>query len=57
MKKYIVPENELAELIYDSVLLNEMSSAGVNNWESFDRVNFPDDEKIKFELSLYEVIG
>ena len=56
MKKYVITDGDLFELLHDSAMLNEIYNAGVDNWEGFDRVGFPSDEKILNELNEYEVI-
>ena len=54
MKKYIITEEELKELIKDSWRLNALDNGGVDNWEWYGEAmdRYDDDEEVDF--SSYE---
>lgn len=56
MKHYVINEHDLKQLIYDSLLLNELHNNGVDNWHHY-QVPEELDEQTESELEGYEVHG
>ena len=62
MELKLIPKNELAELIRDSIMLSYLNNGGVDNWcwydhalsEYFDDENMEDDDYLTSDYKTYE---
>lgn len=56
MSYYKIHEDQLVELIYANLELQELEARGVDNWEGFDECEFPSYGEARDGLRYYEEI-
>lgn len=56
MKKYIIDEKELKQLIKDSLELNALERGGVDNWEWYGEALEEYDEDEEIDFSSYKEV-
>lgn len=56
MKYYKISEDQLVELIYTNLELQELEARGVENWEGFDECEFPPYGEARDGLRYYDEI-